>query len=169
MRDYMAYRRTVLACLALAILGFTIYVNSLEGEFIWDDHVLIANNKYIESWNYIPEIFSQDIGAPAGERYNFYRPVQILTYKIDYLIWRFDAGGFRLTNIIIHILAVLCIYWFFSIIFKDSLLSFWASLLFLVHPVHTGAVYYISGRPDLLALLFMLLCYIFYIKSLGSG
>ena len=41
-------------------------------------------------------------------------------------------------------------------------------MLFVAHPVHTEAVTYISGRADSLALLFMLLCFIFYIKSLAS-
>jgi len=152
----------------IVILGFIAYSNSLNGKFIWDDINLVKNNIYIRNSFNIPKIFTQDIGAGAVQKYNFYRPIQILTYTIDYSLWKLNVKGYHLTNILLHILVALTIYWLINILFKDNLLSLFTSLFFVVHPIHTEAVSYISGRADSLSALFMLICFILYIKSAQS-
>lgn len=158
----------LMSLILIIIFGFTAYGNSLKGEFLWDDEFLVENNVYIKSWSNIPKIFTKDIGAGAGKKYYFYRPTQMFTYMIDYAFWKSNVVGYHLSNIILHILVALGIFWLVTILFKDWLLALFTSLLFTVHPVHTEAVSYISGRADSLALLFMLLCLIFYIKTLHS-
>ncbi len=160
-------KKTILVSVALIIiLGFAVYANSFNGKFSWDDEALVKDNMYIRSWSKIKNIFTENIGAGAGERYNFYRPIQMITYMIDYSLWKLDVRGYHLTNVLFHVLAALCIYWLVNICYDDRLLSLFTAALFVVHPIHTEAVDYISGRADSLALLFMLLCLIFYIKSL---
>ena len=148
--------------------GFTVYFNSLNGKFIYDDDVLVKDNLYIRNWHNLPKVLTKDIGSGGAKEYHFYRPVQTLTYMIDYSLWKLNVRGYHLTNILLHILAALAIYWLIFLLYKDWLISFFTGLLFMVHPVHTEAVVYISGRADLLAALFMLLCLIFYIKYLRS-
>jgi tetratricopeptide (TPR) repeat protein len=63
-------------------------------------------------------------------------------------------------------MAALSLYWFILILFKNRYLALLTSLFFVVHPVHTEAVAYISGRADPLSLLFMLISFILYIKYL---
>ncbi len=165
----MKNKKVTLICLALVIiLGFAVYGNSLGGQFIWDDDFLIKNNAYIKDWSHAADIFSKDIGAGAGKKYSAYRPVQILSYALDYSLWGLNAKGFRLTNLLLHILAALSVYWLIALLFKNRLLALFTSLLFIVHPVHTEAVSYISGRADLLAVLFICFSLIFYIKNLDA-
>lgn len=153
----------------IIILGFAVYGNSLNNGFIWDDQILIKDNSYVKGWSSLPQIFTQDIGAGAGKKtWKFYRPLQMITYIIDYSLWKSDAKGYHLTSILWHVLAALSIYVLMNMIFKDNLLSFLTGALFIVHPVHTEVVTYISGRADSMALLFMLMCFIFYIKSSPS-
>ncbi|GAF76422.1 unnamed protein product, partial [marine sediment metagenome] len=147
---------TILAIVLIIILGFVVYSNSLNGKFIWDDEYLIKNNVYIRSFSYLPKIFSEDIGTGAEKKYYFYRPLQMITYMIDYSLWKLNVRGYHLTNTLLHILAALTIYWLINILFGDRPLSLFASLFFVAHPIHTEAVAYISGRADPLALLFML-------------
>ncbi len=168
-RPGLKERKIIWASAALIIvLGFIVYSNSLNGAFIWDDEYLIQNNIYIKSWSGFPDIFTKDIGAGVGHRFNFYRPLQMLTYIIDYSLWKSNVKGYHLGNVLFHILAALAIYWLITILSKDKLLSLITSLLFVVHPVHTEAVSYISGRSDSLALCFMLLTIIFYIRNLDA-
>jgi pentatricopeptide repeat protein len=70
---------------------------------------------------------------------------------------------------LLHILAALSLYKLVDILFGKKILSLFTCLLFLVHPIHTEVVSYISGRADSLALFFMLLCLIGYIRYLDSG
>ncbi|MDD4979993.1 MAG: tetratricopeptide repeat protein [Candidatus Omnitrophica bacterium] len=146
-------------------LGLTIYSNSLSKKFIWDDEFLVKDNTYIRNLVNIKEIFTKDIGAGAENIYYSYRPVQTLTYMLDYSLWKLNLKGYHFTNIVLHILAALAFYWLCNTLFADKVISFIASSLFVAFPLHTEAVSYVSGRADSLAALFLLLSFIFYIKS----
>lgn len=162
-------RRFVYLSVALIILfGFCAYGNSMKGQFLFDDDTLVTENIYLTNWSYFPDVFKKDIGAGAGKQSNPYRPFQILTYMIDYSLWELDAKGYHLTNIAVHILTALCLFWLMSILFGDGLLSLLTSLFFVVHPIHTQAVSYIAGRADGLAALFILISVILYIKQSRS-
>ncbi|MFH1678055.1 MAG: hypothetical protein ABH914_00340, partial [Candidatus Omnitrophota bacterium] len=148
----------------IIVLGFIAYGNSLNGQFLWDDNYFIKDNIYVQGWSHIINIFTEDVGAGAGATYYFYRPLQIFSYVIDYSFWKLNPAGYHITNILLHILTALCVYWLISVLFNNTSISFFTSILFLVHPIHTEAVTYISGRGDSLTAIFMLLCLIFYIK-----
>ncbi|UCC94803.1 MAG: tetratricopeptide repeat protein [Candidatus Omnitrophota bacterium] len=166
-------RKSFIHVVVIAIVGFAVYANSLKGEFIWDDEGLVKNNIYIKSFSHLPDIFTEPLGVGNQERDSFdyprfWRPLQAFTYMIDYQLWELNVVGYHLSNILLHIGVALALYWLTGLLFKNQLLSLCASLLFVVHPIHTEAVSYISGRADLLAALFMVLCLIFYIKNLST-
>lgn len=152
----------------IIIAGFCVYFNSIQGEFIWDDYNLVVNNIYLRSIKYLPQIFSEQIGAGAGVHYTSYRPLQLITYMVDFQLDGLDPARYHKSNIIFHIAVALCLYWFLFKLFKDKALAFISSLLFVVHPIHTQAVSYISGRADSLAALFMLLAFICYLNYLEN-
>ena len=81
----------------------------------------------------------------------------MLSYSADYAIGGLNERGYHITSIIFHVLAGLALFWLLNILFKNSFLSFFTSALFLVHPVNVGAVTYISGRADPMAVFFMML------------
>jgi tetratricopeptide (TPR) repeat protein len=153
-----------LSILLISVVGFVIYANSLNNEFVWDDEHLIEKNSYIKNWTHIPKIFTKDILAGVEMQRNYYRPLQAFTYMIDYSFFKLNPKGYHLTNIFIHILVSLSIFWLIEIIFNNRLLSLFTSLLFVVHPIHTEAIAYISGRADPLAAVFLILSLIFYIQ-----
>lgn len=157
-----------LPIILIIVLGFAIYANSLTGEFVWDDDNLVKDNVYIKDWSNVSKILSRNIGAGVGQQYYFYRPIQMLTYMADYFLYASDVEGYHITNILLHILVALCVYWFVNILYGNNILSLFTGLLFVAHPIHTEAVAYISGRADPLVAFFILLCFIFYIKYLDS-
>lgn len=160
---------TLVQICLITMLVFFVYSNSITGKLIYDDITLIKYNDYIKSWSNLPKTITEDIGAGSGNRSKFNRPVQILSYMLDYSIWHLNVIGYHITNIIMHILVSLCIYWMISLLFHEhSLLAFLTSLFYAVHPVHTETVTYISGRADSLGGLFTLLCIVFYIKAVFS-
>lgn len=149
----------------ITALGFIVYGNSLQGKFVWDDEYLIQRNTYTRSFTSLPKIFTQDIGAGSGRFFGFYRPIQMATYNIDYLLYGLNVWGYHLTNIILHILVCLSIFWLFNIIYGRREVSLAIALLFLVHPMNTATVSYMSGRADSMVNLFMLLSFIFYLED----
>jgi tetratricopeptide (TPR) repeat protein len=159
-------KRQALSIALIVVLGFAVYANSLKGAFVWDDEALIEDNLYIKDFKYLPDIFTQDLAKASGKQSGFYRPLQGFSYMLDHRFWGFDVRGYHLTNIFLHILVTLSIFFLVFTLFKDNLLALLAAVLFVVHPVHSEVVAYISGRADSLAALFMLLAFIFYLKNI---
>ncbi|HYO92157.1 MAG TPA: glycosyltransferase family 39 protein, partial [Pyrinomonadaceae bacterium] len=110
------------------------------------------------------------------EHGGFFRPLFILSYVIDSSVWGERPLGYHLTNALLHGLNSYLVYALTLSLLRPQKLaedsarrtSLSAALLFLLHPSHTEAVSWISGRADLLATLFCLaalLAYIFYTEK----
>ncbi|MBN2097573.1 MAG: tetratricopeptide repeat protein [Candidatus Omnitrophica bacterium] len=157
-------KKTSLALGLILILGFLAYANSLDNPFIWDDQNLIVANPYIKDIRLIKNLFTKDLGY--GTQFsNFYRPLQSLSFELDYYLWGLKPFGFHLTNLLLHIGCAVMLYFLFSLIFpRRKSVGLITALFFLVHPVQTEAVTYISGRADSLAGLFILSSLFLYVK-----
>ncbi|MDP8214437.1 MAG: tetratricopeptide repeat protein [Candidatus Euphemobacter frigidus] len=156
--------------LVLIILaGVAVYLSSLSGSFIWDDVHFIKNNVYLRSPVYLPRIMTEDVAAGSGEDYNYYRPLTTVTYLIDYSFWRLNPAGYHISSILSHILVAGAVYLLIGVLFKENLLAFLTALLYVIHPIQTETVAYISGRPDSLAAFCLLVCFISYLKCLDGG
>lgn len=146
------------------LIGAIVYFNSLRNPFIWDDDALIVNNHLIRFWGDFFKIFSNDIIAQSNFVTSFYRPLQILSYAIDYLSWGLNPLGFHITSIALFIINAILVFFFVNLIIKNYWVSFVAGLFFLVHPIYPESVTYLSGRADILVGIFFLLGFIGFIK-----
>lgn len=151
--------------LIIIFFGFLCYFNTLNHPFVWDDYHLVTNNTFIRSWGNIPEIFKTQLFYGGEAQSNSYRPFQSLTLMLDYSIWGLNPIGYHLTNIILHILAALLLYFLLLRMTSDQLISYFTSLLFITHPINTEAVAYISGRADSLSAIFILASILLWIRS----
>jgi len=147
-------------------IGLLAYFRSFNNKFAWDDQLLITQNHYVTNFqsSFLPKIFSGPISEGAGERSNAYRPLQILSYVADHSFYVLNPYGFHLTSFLIHLLTSLVFYLMIKMLFRNELLALIAAILFLIHPVQTEAVAYISGRADPLAALLILSTNLFFIK-----
>ena len=151
--------------LIIVFLGLTIYSFSLPNSFIWDDNFLIQENHFIKNLNNWPLAFTRLLFHDVQGRSKFYRPIQEISYALDYRLWGLNPFGFHLTNSLLHIGCALLFSLILYQIFKNQFISFWGGAFFVAHPVHTEAVAYIAGRADSLALFFILLSLSYYIKA----
>ncbi len=153
--------------LAVALLGFIFYSNAMKGEFVWDDNILVRNNTDIRDWGNLNKVFFGNLGGETlYYKHSSYRPIQTLSYMIDFSLWKMDPMGYHLTSVICHLLVAVCLYIFIFKIFPNNFIAFATSLMYVLHPMHTEAVTYISGRADPLSTMFMLLSLIFYLRLL---
>jgi tetratricopeptide (TPR) repeat protein len=138
---------------ALVVLA---YLNAFGNRFVWDDVVLIENNPAIKSWRAALEALTSDI-LPGAGRGDYYRPLQMLSYRLDHAIWRLDPLGFHLTSILLHAAAAVLFYQLALLLLADSrAAALAAAALWAVHPAHTAAVTYLSGRADPIAAVLVL-------------
>ncbi len=162
-------KNTILALFLISVSCIALYSNTLKNPFVWDDHLLIEKNLLIQNWKFIPDIFTHHLFYTTGEASTFYRPLQTLTLLLDYHIWHFKAAGYHLTNLILHLLASILVYFLVLEIGEKHLTALWAGLLFAIHPIHTEAVSYIAGRADSLVTIFILLSLLAYRKNSNSS
>ena len=148
----------------IVALGFAAYANSFNNKFIRDDFILVKSNPQITSASGVMRYFTGRAAIGGRQKWSSYRPFQMLTYALDHFVWKLDVRGCHFTNTALHILVALALYGFINILYGDRILSLFAGALFVVNPLHTEAVTYISGRADSLSALFMLLSFILYIK-----
>ncbi|MFN3966660.1 MAG: hypothetical protein ACK4JE_03055, partial [Endomicrobiia bacterium] len=136
-------------------VGFVCYWGALKNPFIWDDEETVVSNQFIRKWSNLPKIFTYSLFGEKFSGASFYRPIQTASYFIDYAFWKLNPAGYHLTNLLIHILNTFLVFLIFRKLpvlneFKITK-AFFISLIFLIHPVQTESVVYVSGRGDLLA------------------
>lgn len=143
----------------LCICVFAAYVNVYNCGFVFDDKIVIVNNQNIKSFRYLTDIFTGEF-FDIDMRFSkggYYRPLIIFSFMLEYFLWKLNATGYHIVNVLIHLCNVLLVFNLLKLVLKKTNIAFYAALFFAVHPVQTSAVTYISGRTDLLALFFMLL------------
>ncbi|GFR32179.1 protein O-mannosyl-transferase TMTC3 [Trichonephila clavata] len=93
-----------------------------------------------------------------------YRPLCVLTYRINYYFHKLQPYGYHLTNIVMHGI-VSTLYMRICGMFVSRMTAFVAGLLFATHPVHTEAVTGVVGRAEILSSLFFLLAFLCYTNA----
>ncbi|KAM9705065.1 protein O-mannosyl-transferase TMTC1 isoform 1-T1 [Menidia menidia] len=157
----------------LAALCALCYGNSLRGELVHDDVWAIVNNPDVRPGSSLRNVFSNDFWGKRmadNTSHKSYRPLCILTFKLNILLGGMTPLYFHAVNVCLHCAATcLFMYTCERCVFGDQRLAFVTALLFAVHPVHTEAVSGIVGRADVLACLLFLLTFLSYIRSVGDG
>ena len=160
-----------LRVLLLVLVGVAVRSPALSGELIWDDRYLARDDPFIKSPLLILEAFRHHLFLDPSSGH--YRPVQNISFIVDYFFWNTDTYGFHLTNVLLHVASGVLLYFLLrkllsslqpaqeqtnerpkTIGFDLSLAAWFVALLWTVHPVHSAAVDYISGRADSLSFLF---------------
>ena len=154
----------------LIIIIAVAYLNSLSVFFVWDDYALIVSNPDIrgKSPDYLFKPVYPQSRPGQFMRPVYFRPLQSASYWVDFRIWKLNAFGYHVTNIILHIANALCVFWLLRILCKSSFFAFAGAALFGVNPLFTSSVTYISGRADLLLLFFSLVSLLCFIRSIAT-
>lgn len=159
-----------LAIILIVFLGSAVYVNSLGNGFVYDDELVIVENPFLNKLENVKYFFGSDYFA--GSQEFTYRPVLTLSYLLDYHFWKFNPLGYHLTNVVIHILNAILLYFLFLLFlgfFGTQKLRYpialLASILFVLHPIQTEVVNGVAFREDALFSLFFFLTLIFFLKT----
>ena len=147
---------------AIAIIGMALQLRGISGDFLADDfgHIDVISHASDQSrlWSWTLSRFYQ----PLGNGTFAYRPLAFATYALDWLAYRDNAAGWRITSLVLFSLNALA---------AGTLAGRWlrgrsphavlggvvcGSMLF-AYPFAGEVSYWLAGRFDLLACLFTLL------------
>lgn len=160
--------RQKLFVIVLIIVGLGVYAFNLNNQLFWDDDDWIKSNVFVHDFSHIKEIFTQNILSGFGLNSNYYRPALLLSFAVNYALQEAKPFGYHLLSNGFHIASGILIFVIISGIL-GGLTAFLAALLFIIHPVQTEAVTYISGRGDPMSVFFMLLALWLFIKIRQSN
>ncbi len=141
------------------IVGFSLYWNTLDSPFIFDDHHVIADLNIDEAFNKCK--FPQ-------------RLVTHLSFAINLFIWGDEVRSYHIINTVIHIATSFGVFLLLLEIIatenagknnNEFMAAFIGSIIFLVHPLATQSVTYICQRYTSLATIFYIYALYFYIKA----
>lgn len=170
--DRAAARRLAAGLAVLLALTTAAYAPSLDGEFVWDDVILIRDNPALRTlegaWAAATGDFFRQSGAslPAS---GYRRPLPTLLNAATLWLAGTSPLPFRLTNLALHLLAVALALLALVRLGLAPTPAVLGAGLFALHPVQTEAVAFISGRTDLLAAVFALASLLAYLHARRRG
>lgn len=167
---------TLFPVLILLLISFVVYFNALHGDFVYDDKFQIVNNPWIRSVENMPVIFSKSVSSfqPGDIVSNYYRPLMHVVYMLNYHLFGLKPWGFHLVNILFHCGASILVFLVIRMLltgYGNSAYSghlsppLIAAALFATHPIHTEAVTWIAGLPDVAFTFFYLFSFYLYARS----
>ncbi len=153
-------RRIGIVYVALAALVIAVFAQVAGyGFIIIDDPVYILSNAHIRSGMTLDGI----IWAFTTPYADLWHPMVWLSLMADYRLFGLNAGGYHLTNIILHLGGVLLLFWLFNRMTRSAWRSAFVAAFFAVHPLHVESVAWISERKDVLSAFFWMLTLCLYV------
>jgi len=169
-------RIVVFSIIALSLLIFSIYGNSFDCSWHFDDEPNITDNPNLHlkeiTWENLKRALFSDRNNPTMP----YRPVACLTFALNHYLGGLNVFGYHLVNIFIHLLSSIFLFLFtYHTLNLPSLrtkyapqsyfIALLATTLWAINPVQTQAVTYIVQRMASLAGMFYIMSMFFYLKA----
>lgn len=147
-RNYFVPLTTAKVITWLIIIGFIVYANMLFNPFVWDDMDYIVNNSLLHSIN-LAVFFGNNIFNNAGQ----YRPLTVAYFAFIYALFGYNQFFYHILQLALHVVDTILLFILFKTFFNKKV-SFFLSLLFLIHPIQIESVSYISSSDSPLFFLF---------------
>lgn len=175
----------------MLLLCTAIYLPGIAGPWLFDDYTNIINNSYV----HISSLDGSSLqnAAFSVESGPLRRPISLASFALNYYFTGglSDSLPFKITNLVIHLLNGLLVFWLASLIFQHSrapvkspatraqqgrgavyVLAACAALIWSIHPLHLTSVLYVVQRMTELAAAFTVLGLIGYLygrKQMFAG
>ena len=168
-------RRTWVAPLLVAAAVGAAYANSLHGPFVLDDQRAIVQNTSIEDLSSPARVLHPPAQSPITGR-----PLVNVSFAVNYALHGYTVEGYHVWNVTMHLLAGLVLLGVLRLTLARTplpgvnadtadRLALLVTLIWVVHPLNTEAVNYVTQRTESMAGLFVLLTLYAAIRALGSG
>jgi len=150
--------------LVVFTLGLGVFAGALGGPYILDDLPLISRNLVTQDFANAPRWLSGHLwdttyggASMAPPAAHYWRPLVQASYAFDWTRGQGEPLPFHLTNLMLHACASLLAFSALRRWLDSSAGAFLGAALFALHPTKAESVAWISGRPDLLVAIGLLL------------
>lgn len=179
--DFLTSKKIPLLALVIFMLSILVYGNTILHDYAQDDAIVITDNKFtVQGLSGIPGLYKYDTfygffkteGKSKLVSGGRYRPFTPMLFAIEYAVFGQKPWIGHLFNLLYFGLLCVCIFYtalsllgYHKLTSGVILVSFLASILFAVHPIHTEVVANIKGRDEIMALLFSIMALWISIKA----
>jgi hypothetical protein len=143
---------------ALLFVAIGAYVNAFAGVFLFDDRAVILDDARLAS----PGAFAAHVSETI-------RPFTKFTFLIDRQLHGNRPTGYHLLNILLHLGSGMLAYRIARRLGASHGIAWWTTSLFLLHPIATETVTYISGRPTGLMTCCYLAAFLLFLEAREAG
>jgi protein O-mannosyl-transferase len=158
--DIHSNKQILIIYIVLTAITLAVYLRINQSDFIGvDDSVYVIENIHVQSvitLNGIRWAFSTTYAE-------FWHPLTWLSLMFDYQLHGLNAGGYHLTNLILHVLSTLLLFWLFCRMTGAVWRSAFVAAFFALHPLHVESVAWVSERKDVLSAFFWMLTLCLYV------
>ncbi len=168
MKENKSKIKIYLTLLTILITGFTIYFNSLEVPFYFDDHGNIEHPSLK-----LDKLTLKKVKESLFEGLLKNRPISNFSFALNYYFHEYRVQGYHLVNIIIHILTASFLYLLLLNLLsikncnikcrQSNYIAFFTALIWLAHPLGTQSVTYIVQRMNSMAVMFYILSLLLFV------
>ncbi len=138
----------------LVALCLVIYAQTANHPFtLFDDDVYVTANYTIQRGFTLDSVLW---AFTTGHAANWH-PLTWLSLMLDIELFGMKPGPFHITNLVLHTLNSILLFWLFVSMTKAIWPSAFVAALFAVHPLHVESVAWVAERKDVLSTLFWIL------------
>jgi len=153
-------RKILIVYVILTVVTLAVFWQVNQYGFVnFDDYVYVIENDHIQSGITL-DGFRWAFSTTYAE---FWHPLTWLSLMFDYQLHGLNAGGYHVTNLILHILSTLLLFWLFCRMTGAVWKSAFVAAFFALHPLHVESVAWISERKDVLSAFFWMLTLCLYV------
>ncbi|MBN1470919.1 MAG: tetratricopeptide repeat protein [Syntrophaceae bacterium] len=158
-------KQKIVIYIVLALLTFAVYWQVDQFGFTTlDDDIYVTENGHVQSG-----ISSDGVHWAFSTTYaEFWHPLTWLSLMFNYQLHGLNAGGYHLTNIVLHILSTLLLFSLFHRMTGAVWKSIFIATFFALHPLRVESVAWIAERKDALSMFFGLAAIYAYVRYAES-
>ncbi|TAL61463.1 MAG: tetratricopeptide repeat protein [Bacteroidetes bacterium] len=149
-------------------IGFLLYARSLSFDYTnFDDNSLIRDNQsYLRDLSNMGDAFKRTVFITGSDV--FYRPIETIWLMLNARVGGEDLFFYHLSSLLLHFLAVYLVFILLKRLNNSEETSLFLSLIFLVHPLFAQAVAWVPGVVDVLALIFSVAAFLFFLDFVDT-
>ena len=172
-------RKNVFAVVALFIIVLSVYSNTFDASWHFDDENNILKNKPLHLTGLNLQNIKNTFFANWNGSGKLYRPVACLSFALNYYFGGTEVHGYHIINLLIHFLSSV---FFFLFVYhtlnlpiiterysaNSYFIAFLSAVLWAINPLQTQAVTYVVQRMASMAGMFYIMAMYFYLKGRTS-
>ena len=160
--------RKLIAYIMLSVTTLVVFLQVSQFDFVFDDVAYVTGNVHVQSG-----ITLAGLQWAFSTIYaEFWHPLTWLSLMLDNHLFGLNASGYHMTNLILHILSTLLLFWLFNRMTGALWKSAFVAAFFALHPMHVESIAWIAERKDVLSAFFWMLTlclYVYYTENPNIG